>query len=400
MAAPDGPLSWTVRLYNLKRFNGLEDIAWDSNESAVDRQNWTPQEYVSLFWDDKFLMEMCKYTKMKFHKETGNVLNICLNDMKTYLGATLLMSCLGYPRVRMYWQKTTRVPAIANAITRNKYFQIRNHLKVLDDAQVTDEQKQKDKLWKVRPIMDRVRKSCLTLPRSKNLAVDEQMIPFTDVCAVKQYVPGKPNPEGLKNFVLAAPSGLVLDFEVYQRKNTLFSSERAKRFGVGGSAVMRLIETIFYFYLLIDDLRKRDIACTGTIMKSRVPNAVHLTNDKIMSKMERGSFDMSVRQDDEICIVKWYDKKAVLLCSSKLGVEPLDRCKRWSKKDRRYIEVPRPVIIKEYNANMGGIDLIDRMISYYRIRTRTKKWTVKTTLHFFDLSVVNAWILMREDQKI
>lgn len=47
---------------------------------------------------------------------------------------------------------------------------------------------------------------------------------------------------------------------------------------------------------------------------------------------------------------------------------------------------------------MGGIDLIDRMISYYWIMTCTKKWAVKTILHFFDLSVVNAWILMRDDQ--
>ncbi|XP_035219158.1 piggyBac transposable element-derived protein 3-like [Stegodyphus dumicola] len=226
---------------SLQEFNALENITWDSNESAADRQNWTTQEYVSLFWDT-LLMEMSKYTKMKYHKETVNVLNICLNDMKAYLGATLLMSRLGYPRVCMYFQKTTRVPAIANAITRNKYFQIRNHLKVLDDAQVTDEKKNKDKLWKVRPIMDRVRKGCLTLPRSKNLAVDEQMIPLIGVCAVKRYVPGKPNPEGLRNFVLAAPSGLVLDFEVYKgkgiqipvqpsaigRRITLFTGKRKK----------------------------------------------------------------------------------------------------------------------------------------------------------------------------
>lgn len=134
-------------------------------------------------------------------------------------------------------------------------------------------------------------------------------------------------------------------------------------------------------------------------MKSRIPSAVHLINDKIMSKMKRGSFDMSVRQDDEVCVVKWFDKKPVMLCSSKLGIEPHDKCKRWSKKDRKYVEIPRPLIVKEYNTNMGGIDLIDSMISYYRIKSRTKKWTVKTILHFFDLSIVNAWILMREDNK-
>lgn len=42
------------------------------------------------------------------------------------------------------------------------------------------------------------------------------------------------------------------------------------------------------------------------------------------------------------------------------------------KKDKKYTGVPRPVIIKEYNANMGGIDLIDMMIGYYQIKTCTR----------------------------
>lgn len=79
------------------RFDGLE-VDIDFNDvSASDRHNWTLHNYISLFWDDNFLKEMCKYTDMRFHQETGNVLNLSLNDMKAYLGATLLMSCLGYP---------------------------------------------------------------------------------------------------------------------------------------------------------------------------------------------------------------------------------------------------------------------------------------------------------------
>lgn len=116
--------------------------------------------------------------------------------------------------------------------------------------------------------MDRIRKGCLTLPRSKNVAVDQLMIPFTEFCAVKQYVPGETNPEGLKNFVLAAPKGLFLDFEVYQGRNTLHTCEDGKNLGVGGAAVLRLAVTLDYkryiFFdryftsiSLLDELKKR-----------------------------------------------------------------------------------------------------------------------------------------------
>lgn len=97
-------------------------------------------------------------------------------------------------------------------------------------------------------------------------------------------------------------------------------------------------------------------------MKSIILSAAHLTDDKIMSKMESGWFDLAFRQDYDVCVVKWCDKKAVLFCSAKLGVETHDKCKRSLKKDRKYIEIPKLIIRKEFNVNMSGVDSIGRII--------------------------------------
>lgn len=78
---------------------------------------------------------------------------------------------------------------------------------------------------------------------------------------------------------------------------------------------------------------------------------------------------------------------------------PKDVCKRWSKKDKRFINTERPMVIKEYNSQMGGVDMADRFNSYCPMRSRTKKWTIRTISHMFDMAISNAWISYKSDKK-
>ncbi|TWW54301.1 hypothetical protein D4764_0194800 [Takifugu flavidus] len=78
-------------------------------------------------------------------------------------------------------------------------------------------------------------------------------------------------------------------------------------------------------------------------------------------------------------------------------MKPEDTCQRWDKKQKKYVSVSRPCIVREYNLKMGGVDLIDRMISYYRMSSRTKKWTFRMLMHFTDLALANSWLLYRKD---
>ncbi|KAL3209716.1 hypothetical protein MRX96_052316 [Rhipicephalus microplus] len=106
---------------------------------------------------------------------------------------------------------------------------------------------------------------------------------------------------------------------------------------------------------------------------------------------------MWVRNDDKQVVVRWYDNKLVTLMSSLHGKEPQDTCRRWCAKEKRHIDVPRPHIVQAYNANMGGVDMADRMLSFYRMKARVKKWTIRCIFHLFDIALCNAWILYMQD---
>ena len=76
-----------------------------------------------------------------------------------------------------------------------------------------------------------------------------------------------------------------------------------------------------------------------------------------------------------------------------------DKVKCWNKKEKKYIEIDRPETIRYYNDYVGGLDLIDYLISYYPMTFRTKRWPTRVILDLFTMSVANAWIEYRERER-
>lgn len=317
------------------------------------------------------------------------------------------MSYLKFPRIRMYWARHTRVDLIASKMNRDRYFLIRQNLKVVEDDLVTDTDRKKDKFWKIRPVINSVRRGCLTNPRSRTIACDEQMIPFWGHTTMRQYVRGKPNPCGLKNFVATSPDGLPLDFFLYEGKgDTITVNGSEDNLDIGEKVIVRLSENLpegshifadryFMSVPLLDVLHTKGLQGTGTIRKSNIPKAAQFSSDATLRKTGRGSVDQLIRNDGQIALVKWFDNKPIIIASSVLSKEPTDICKRWCKKDKCFKDVSRPNIVKEYNTNMGGVDLLDRIISFYKISAKTRKWTIRTIFHFVDFSLAAGWIEYR-----
>lgn len=62
------------------------------------------------------------------------------------------------------------------------------------------------------------------------------------------------------------------------------------------------------------------------------------------------------------------------------------------KKEKKFIEISRPEVVRLYNNSMGGVDLHDQLLSYYRIFIKSRKWTLRLIFHVFDMATTNSWL--------
>ncbi|KAL7839607.1 hypothetical protein SRHO_G00262650 [Serrasalmus rhombeus] len=136
----------------------------------------------------------------------------------------------------------------------------------------------------------------------------------------------------------------------------------------------------------------------GTARQVRLPNCF-LEDEKSLKKKGRGSFDVRMEGNHNICAVRWYDNRAVTLVSSFAGPEPVTKIQRWIKATKSYTEVERPYIVDAYNKHMGGVDLLDSFAAKYKFSMKSHRWYIYIFWHTITLAIINAWLLYKRGCK-
>ena len=110
-----------------------------------------------------------------------------------------------------------------------------------------------------------------------------------------------------------------------------------------------------------------------------------------MGESGRSSMDYLCDINSNITVTKWLDNGVVQLLSTYVPVVYGEDVRRWSKTEKRIIDVKCPIVVHEYNKYMGGVDLCDMLLSLYRIRIGTKKWCL--VYYCLGIAIVNAWLV-------
>ena len=176
-----------MKWYSLdKRAFDPGNITWNEDCRIADNHLETPAKYFLNYFTPEIFHTFAEQTNIYYFQKKGKSLGTNANEMRKFFGATILMANLRFPRIRMFWQRVTRVDRIANAMPVNRYFQLRTNVHI--NASQQPDPGNENKFWKVQPLIDTVRKRCRELPREEFCSVDEQMVPFTGRVPAKQFI--------------------------------------------------------------------------------------------------------------------------------------------------------------------------------------------------------------------
>lgn len=365
-----------------------------------------PIDYFNMMFGEESIALLANQSNLySVQKNSNKPLGVTQHEMKQFIGILLMTGVYSFPQQRFFWMQDTRVQSISSVMPRDRFLNIKSNLHVVDNTnQPNNNDPNVDRAFKVRPLLDIVKENFRKIPKEEKLSADEQIIPFKGRSVMKQYMPMKPNRWGYKMFLLAgAESGICYDFIFFTGK-----SDKSE-LGFCTNIILKLCETVprsinhkLYFdnyYTTVQlqvELYKLGILSVGTIRSNRVPDVL-MKNEKELSHEGRGAMDNRVGELDgvELCITRWFDNGVVNCLSTLYGCEPISLVERWSSKEKKHVQITQPNVVKFYNQYMGGVDLIDMLISLYRINVRSKKFYMKIIFHLIDLSLVNAWLLYR-----
>ena len=345
------------------------NILWDG-EFDIGHVRYSPLELLMKYFTEDLFETIANETNVYSMTATGSSMNTNSFEIRKFFGINILMGNINLPRIRMYWQPATRIDRIAESMPVNRFFKLRQNIHAVSAREPPKDNT--NKFWKVDPVVTAVHNMCRLLPHEEYCSVDDQMIPFTERMPAKQVIKSKPNPLGIKNWVLCGKSGRALDFELYQGAGTGIPA-KYKHLGLGASVVLRLAETIpekqnyklffdnyFTGIPLLRELKFKGMLSLGTIKAKRLQGCVLKTEKELRYP---GAIDSKVSKKGDVCLTRWLDNGVVTLASTLAGVEPQDKVKRWSDSAKEHIDVDRPYAVQLYNNFMGGVDKLDFLIS-------------------------------------
>ena len=189
---------------------------WREHPADTSSMSSDPVKIFEMFFDEDDIQMIVGFSITYARSKGNNTFTTSADEIRCFLGILLVSGHSPAPRFHLYWRKDSDVhnEAISDTMTKTRFQEMMRYLHVSDNAKLDP----KYKLSKVRPLLCMLNERFLAffeLMKTKNLSIDESMVPYYGKHSAKQFIRGKPIRFGYKMWVLKTPLGYVIQFEPY-----------------------------------------------------------------------------------------------------------------------------------------------------------------------------------------
>lgn len=316
----------------------------DEAKLSMAVRDLSPIGIFNLLWCDVNAM-IKKFSERYARQKNCPGFKLQVGELERFFGILLLSGYNVQPNQRSYWsvQNDSGVTAVQEALSRNRFLEIKRWLHACDNARVDPN----NKLFKVSSFLNILNKNFQQFSVfSKYLSIDESMLPYFGRNGMRMFIRGKPIRFGYKIWCLCDDSGYLYHFKVYTGKDASTNNQP-----LGTAVVTTLLSIVptpsaheIYFDnfftspSLLSQLRQLGFRATGTIRERRAQKAPFIDNSA-MKKKPRGYHEVCFERDHNICAIKWHDNSPVCIASNFEGPLPATFCSRWCSKSKKKIQV-------------------------------------------------------------
>lgn len=115
----------------------------NSTNEFLDVPLLEPIQYFERYFNEEFYELTATFTNQYYLQTTGKIMSppATSSDIKAFFSFNGLMGVFKYPRIKLFWNQLYGMQEIMATMTKNRFFQLRNNLHVVDNLAVSQDVK-------------------------------------------------------------------------------------------------------------------------------------------------------------------------------------------------------------------------------------------------------------------
>nr|CAH7768903.1 unnamed protein product [Callosobruchus chinensis] len=168
----------------------------------------SPLEYFMKFFCMNIIQNIVDQTNLYSTQVRGQSIATNTKEITDFLSIMLRMGIVRLPSYEDYWSLDSRIADVADLMSIKRFKLLRRFIHFNDNSLVTQETK--DRFFKVRPLIEKIRENCQKFHIENDFSIDETMV-ATKGLVLGTYASISKTSHTNGVFVIAGVSGIILD---------------------------------------------------------------------------------------------------------------------------------------------------------------------------------------------